>query len=472
MSMSDFDVVVLGGGSAGYAAARTAAGAGLRVAVVEGGSEVGGLCILRGCMPSKTLLASATRMQIVKRAHQLGVRIHGEARFDPQFVKARKEALIGEFASHRQQQLESGKFTFLRGKARFVSPYEVAVEQSNSSPQRIRSRYFVIATGSVINWPEVSGLNQHGVMTSDDLLATAEVPPSAIVLGGGPVALEAAYYWNAAGCRVTLVQRSPHILKTVDADLSSALQEALQNQGIQIHTHTQLRRVEREESLWSVWFQKNGAQTCVTGAALLNALGRRPAVDELALENAGTGLLDQGRVVVDEYQRCNAPHIFAAGDVCGPHEIVHVAIEQAEVAARNIARLARGDDEPLEKWSPKPLVFAVFTEPQLAVAGASEKELKQQGLPFESASYPFADHGKAMVLGETEGFVKLLAHKQTGVLLGGGAVGPQASELIHEIVVALRCSMTAQELARTPHYHPTLSEIWTYPAEELAERCA
>jgi pyruvate/2-oxoglutarate dehydrogenase complex dihydrolipoamide dehydrogenase (E3) component len=167
-------------------------------------------------------------------------------------------------------------------------------------------------------------------------------------------------------------------------------------------------------------------------------------------------------------QQTSQPHIFAAGDVCGPFEVVHIAIQQGEVAARNAARLLAGGPEPLEQMDYRLKLFAVFSDPEVAVVGQGEAELRGQGVAFRAASYPFADHGKSLCMGETDGFVKLLAATGTGEILGGACVGPHAAELIHEIVVAMRFRATAAQLASTPHYHPTLSEIWTYPAEELA----
>lgn len=468
-SLQEFDFVVIGGGSAGFAAARTALAEGMRVAVVDGGPEVGGLCILRGCMPSKAILASANRFTTLRRAAEFGLQA-GNISFDTQEIRRRKEKLVAEFADHRREQLTSGRFPFFRGRAAFLDAHRLGVELLEGGSLTLRSRYFLLATGSVINTPPVPGLDQSGILTSDDLLATAAVPPSVIVLGAGPVALEAAHYYAALGSRVTVVQRSAHFLSGTDPALADAVQEAFIKRGVEVFTGTALRGVEREGSLWTVRFTQGLDEKNVTAAALMNALGRRPATDGLAVEAAGVAL--SGRTIATSpTQQTSAAHIFAAGDVCGPHEIVHIAIQQGEIAARNAARLWRGEEEPLEKIDYRLLVFAAFTEPQIAVAGQPERDLQSAGIPFLSATHPFADHGKSMVLGETEGFVKMWAHRDTGEILGAGVVGPYASELIHETVVALRYRSTVHEFATIPHYHPTLSEIWTYPAEELAEKC-
>jgi len=201
-------------------------------------------------------------------------------------------------------------------------------------------------------------------------------------------------------------------------------------------------------------------------ARVLNALGREPSLR--GLEASGVEVRD-GAVAVAATQQTSQPHIFAAGDVCGPFEVVHVAIQQGEIAARNAARFLKGEGTSAwEQVDYRLKLFAVFSDPQFATVGASEAELAAVRRPFRKASYPFADHGKSIVMGETHGLVKLLTDPATGEILGGTVVGPEASELIHEIAVAMHFRATAADLAAVPHYHPTLSEIWTYPAEELA----
>ena len=208
------------------------------------------------------------------------------------------------------------------------------------------------------------------------------------------------------------------------------------------------------------------ARQTVEAAAILNALGRKPKVAGLGLENVGVDLAD-GVIAVNAHQQTSTPTIFAAGDCCGPFEIVHLAIEQGERAARNAARLLQNDSK-LESMDYRLKLYVVFTEPQVAVVGLSESEARAKNIDHLVASYPFCDHGKSIIMDEMDGFVKLLADKSTREIIGGSVVGPDASELIHEVVVAMRFHATAGELATTPHYHPTLSEIWLYPAEELA----
>lgn len=464
----DFDYIILGGGSAGYASASTAVRCGLRVAVVEGGDEVGGLCILRGCMPSKALLESAHRALSIRRAAEFGLRAEYRG-VDPGAMLARKRRLIDEFASFRREQLESGKFEFIRGRARFLDSHTVEVDRFGAGTLRFTGRAFLVATGSQVNCVEVPGLREAGCMTSDDMLDSERLPRSVIVLGGGAIALEAASYYAGLGAEVTVIQRGPQLLKEVDADVAAALKTALEHRGIRIHVSTVLVRVEKlAEGAKRVHFYQGGTEHAAEAEEIIYALGRRPNTDNLDLERAGV-TFDRNGIKVDTTQQTVASHIFAGGDVCGPFEVVHIAIQQGELAARNATRIMSGAGEALERMDYALKLFAVFTHPEVAAVGATEREVADAGIPFIEAKYPFSDHGKSLVRGEVEGFVKLIATADTRRILGAAVIGPEASELIHEIVVAMRFGATAGQLAQVPHYHPTLSEIWTYPAEALAE---
>lgn len=465
--MKEYDFIVLGGGSAGYAAASTATRLGLKVAVIEGGQEVGGLCILRGCMPSKALIESANRYLTLRRAAEFGLRAE-EIAFCFDEIQARKNRLISEFADYRRKQLESGRFEFYRGWAGFVDPHVVEVKGMDGDTEQVRGASFLIATGSRLKQVPCIGLQETGYLDSDGVLASKHVPKSVIVLGGGAIGIEFAHFYAALGSQVTILQRSEQILKEMDGDVALALTEALKHRGVRIYCHTQLHSAEcTPAGLKRVTFQQSGKMKSVEAEEIVYALGREPQIDGLNLEQAGVDVTC-GRLTVACNQQTNVPHIFAAGDVAGNYEVVHIAIQEGEVAARNAAKLARGAHASLEEIDYRLRLFAVFSSPEIATVGMTERELQTARLSYCVATYPFNDHGKSMVHGETEGFVKLLTAEGTGEIVGAAAVGPHASELIHEIVVAMRFHATAADLAQIPHYHPTLSEIWTYPAEELA----
>jgi pyruvate/2-oxoglutarate dehydrogenase complex dihydrolipoamide dehydrogenase (E3) component len=459
MSDFDFDLAVIGGGSGGYAAARTAVAGGLKTVVIEGSQELGGLCILRGCMPTKALLYAAEVRHLARQGATWGLR-SGDIRFEWAAVQARKDQLIREFADYRVQQLTDGRFTLHRATARFTDPHTLALSKGGT----VRAKHFLLGTGSVVSPPPLPALADVGCITSDDALSLTRLPRSLIVLGGGIVAVEFAQLFARFGVAVTLVQRGEHLLRDFDPDAATVVEDVFRREGIQVCTGTRLTGARREGLTKVVAFEHGGRAVEARAEEILLALGRSPNTAGLGLDHAGVAT-EAGRVITSEEMRTSAPHIYAAGDCTGPYEVVHLAIQQGEVAVHNILHPTqpRAMDYRL-------LLSVVFTDPQVATVGLTEKEARVRGVAFEAASYPFNDHGKSLIMEAKDGFVKLLADPRSGEIIGGACVGPVGGELIHEIVAAMARRMTVRELAVLPHYHPTLAEIWTYPAEELADR--
>jgi dihydrolipoamide dehydrogenase len=460
MKKFDFDLAVIGGGSGGYAAARTAAGAGLKTVVIEGGREVGGLCILRGCMPTKALLYAAEVKHLAEHAGTWGVRA-GKVSFDFKKVMARKAAQIKDFADFRAQQLNDGRFKFIRANAKFLDAH--TVELSNG--KKLTAKNFVIATGSRVAPAPLPQLDEVGYITSDDAVALKQLPKSLIILGGGAIACEFAQFFQRFGVKVTLIQRSENLLKEFDADAGAEIAKVFRREGMQVFTGTKLVDAKRKGKLKTVSFEQNGKIISVAAEEILFALGRVPNTASLNLKNAGVKTETNGRIIANFKMQTSAPHVFAAGDCTGPHEIVHIAIQQGETAVHNI--LQPKSPRKMDYWL---LISVVFTEPQVATVGLTEKAARENKIPFIAASYPFNDHGKSLIMEAKDGFVKLLANPKSGEIIGGSCVGPVGGELIHETVAAMAKRMTVRELTAMPHYHPTLAEIWTYPAEELAEQ--
>jgi len=467
MTEYSFDFVVIGGGSAGYAAARTAHSAGLKVAVVDGAEELGGLCILRGCMPSKTLIESANRQLTIRHAEKFGLKATSQG-VDIRAIRDRKRTLIADFAGYRQGQLEDGRFVLYRGLARFIGTHTLeVVPRDGAASFQITARSFCIATGSEAFAPEVPGLAETGFWTSDDVLDAETLPKKIAVLGGGAIALEMAHYLEAMGCAVTMIQRNTQFLTGLDRECSDVILKAYRGRGMTVHLGTHLERIGKADEGKEIVFTADGHKHTIHVDEVLLAMGRRPGTHGLGLDAAGVSL-HKGKVVVNDRMQTSQPHVFAAGDVCSPLDVVHIAIQQAEIAARNAAALTHGRAVE-ESIDYRLELFGVFSQPQVACVGASEEKLKKDGVSYLAASYPFDDHGKSMVMGETAGFVKMLADAKTGEILGACVVGPEATELIHEVVVAMNFRATVKQFMVIPHYHPTLSEIWTYPAEEIAD---
>ncbi len=456
--MNSFDVAVIGGGSAGYAAARTAHEAGAKVAIIDQG-PLGGLCILRGCMPSKAILRSAEILSYMRRAKEFGL-LDVLPQADLNAIMNRKDSLVNEFAEYRIQQLRDNRFTLYESDASFVSPTELRVGDVNLTTSQT-----IIATGSSIRSVNLPGLETAGYITSDDALQLRTPPKSMLVLGGGPTATELAQFYCRIGTKVTIIQRSDHILSSGDKDLALPLEKQLRSEGMEIFTSCQIQKIEIESKMRVAHFTQSGISKKTSAEVILLALGRRPNIDDLGLENAGIKI-NNGKIIVDSEMRTNQRNIFAVGDVNGLHEVVHEAVKQGEVAGYNATRQglnARNIDNHLP-------IQITFTNPQIASVGLSEKDCVATATPYLSATYPFDDHGKSMCLGETNGHVKLICCKNTGRLIGAHIVGPEASEIIHELIAIMYFRGTAQDILQIPHYHPTLSEILTYPAEDILEQ--
>jgi pyruvate/2-oxoglutarate dehydrogenase complex dihydrolipoamide dehydrogenase (E3) component len=463
----EFDVAVIGGGSAGFAAARTAACLKARVVVIEGGEEIGGLCILRGCMPSKTLLESAHRWHDINRAREFCL-IAKPVKVDMECIQERKRQLIGGFAAYRRKQLRNGDFTLLRGVASFLDAQTVLV--SNGRKQElVTASTFIIATGSAITRVPVPGLWKTGCLTSDEALNLDKIPKRLAVLGGGVIAVELGQFFARVGSKTTILQRSDKIVRNYDPDVSAELERAFEAEGIDVRTGVKLLEVSKAGKRKRILFQRGKKREELVVDEILYAMGRAPALEGLKLENTGV-LLNQGRLEVNDRMATHSPHIFAAGDAVGPHEVVHIAIQQGETAARNAVNYLRGGHEVPEKIDYRLKALVTFTDPEIASVGLTETEAKAKGIDCCSASYPFSDHGKAMIGGHEFGFVKIIAEKSRGEILGAEIIGPHASDLIHELIAVMHYRGTVKELATMPHYHPTLAEIVTYPAEELADR--
>src|SRR6202035_4053001 len=283
--MEKFDFVVIGGGSAGYSGAAAAARLGLKAVCIEGGKEVGGLCILGGCMPSKTLIESANRFSTLRRAKEFGLSA-GHVAFDSSAIIQRKRGFVADFAKHRTEQLTDGKFAFMRGRAEFTDPHHLKVKLMSGGEEEIEGKTFLISTGSVINTIDLDGLNETGFLDSDTALDCERFPRSVVILGGGAIALEFAHFYNSLGLEVTVLQRSNQVIKEADSDIAEGLVTAFRKRGIRVICGTKLKRVERTASGKVVRYECDGEEQVAEAEEVFYALGRKPALQGLGLEKA------------------------------------------------------------------------------------------------------------------------------------------------------------------------------------------
>jgi mercury(II) reductase len=454
---SSYDLIVIGGGSAGYAAARVATDRGKRVALIERG-PFGGLCILRGCMPSKTLLRSSELAHLAAHSEELGVTAK-ELAIDYPAIIRRKDAIIQGFVDYRRQEVTRRELlTLIDGEARFLDPHRVDVNDRELTAPRC-----VIATGSRVFVPDIPGLAEQGYWTSDEALASAALPQRLVVIGGGVIACELGQHFARLGVQVTILERGPHLLRRHDPEFGRALGGYFEEEGITLHTNVQFHEVTRHGRSKMVVISTAGRRLSVHGDEILVAAGRRANINGLDLEAAGVQSGTDG-IIVDEQLRTTHPDIYAAGDVTGTFQLTHIAVGQGEIAAGNAL------DGPVRAADYRIAPDVIFSDPPFARVGLSETDAARLGRPVLTAAYPYDDLGKAICTGQTKGFVKMLADPASGEILGVALLGASAPELIHEAVVAMHYRTTVADLAQIPHFHPTLAEIFTYPAEELAAK--
>ena len=455
----EYDVIVIGGGSGGYAAAKKASDAELKVAIIDGARELGGLCILRGCMPTKALLETSSRMRAIREAGEFGIGI-GEPTVDVDAVRERKTRLIDDFQHYRVKGLENGNFELIRGHAKFVSPHEIEVEGHGI----LKGKTIVVATGSVEMIPDIQGLTDSPYWTSDDIVDLPRIPESVVVVGTGAVGMESAFLFEGLGSKVTIISRSRPLISGVDASLSKAMEARCQDLRIDIIFEQGLTKVQHDGTTFSLTI---GDDTTLSCDQLIMASGRKPNLTGLDLDKAGFPA-DLRRLEIDEFCQTSQAHIFGVGDVSSPLAVVHLAVMQGEAAAKNIVAHLKGA-KMTATWDERLNIFGIFTDPELVELGWNDAEAAKRGFDPVSASYRFDDQGKGEIVGEKHGFVTITADRKSGKILGAAGMGPHVIDYAHTMLVALHQNLTVDEFLQIPSYHPTLGEIWTYVAEELAE---
>jgi len=462
-----FDLIVIGGGSAGHAAARTAASLGLSCALIEAPGPLGGLCILRGCMPSKVLLETSNRMREIHEAKRFGITV-AEPKLDIGTLRARLEELTKDFRDHRLHEMKSSGYELIRATASFTSSHELTLAGEGNQISTATAKAFVIATGSFPSIPKIPGLEGTPYWTSDDVVRMPAVPSRIAIVGSGAIGLEIAHLFEGFGSKVTVIARGGSILSHHDPDLSQALVSESEERGIKFLKNTSLRSVKHEQDKFHLALE--GEVSSLTVDALLIATGREPATSRLGLEKLGIAM-DGKRILIDDRTTTSLSHVFAAGDCASPVPVVHLAVIQGEAAARNAERIIRdGHSEISADWSHATAMSGLFTSPQAVEIGMTEKPAREKGFQTISGTVHYNDQGKGMIAGSMHGFVKIVADAATRRIIGASGVGPIVLETAHVVQLAITNGLTLEEYAAVPHYHPTLAEAWASAAQDAIDQ--
>jgi len=441
--LAEKNIVIIGGGPAGYVAAIHAAHLGASVALVEK-DKLGGTCLNRGCIPTKALVRSAEALLEARRANDFGVDV-GNIKINFPRIMARKSNIVNQLVFGVEQLMKANKISVHRDSGRILSPHLVKVND-----EEIATRKLIIATGSESTPLPVPGLDLPGVLTTDDILELKELPKSLVVIGGSHVGAEFASIFNVLGTKVTIVKRRPLLLEPVDEEIGRRFAQTLPRQGIEVKIGAAVKAIRREGSaLKVVWDTPEGEQG-VEGQMVLMATGRAPYTEGLGLSELGIKIDDRA-IVVNERLETNVEDVYAVGDVLGKSMLAHVASYEGEVAVENALGRSRLADY-------RAVPSCVFTQPEIAGVGITEKAAKESDIPHKVSKFPFAACGRAVAMDETMGMVKMICDAENGRVLGMHIMGPHASDLIAEGVLAIQLGATAKDIAHTIHAHPTLPE--------------
>ncbi len=445
--MSSFDLIVIGAGPGGYVCAFRAAQLGLKVALVDKRSTLGGTCLNVGCIPSKALLHSSEHVTWAKQhAAEHGIKL-GHVDVDlAQFLK-RKDEVVSKLVGGVAQLAKARKITVFTGTASFVSANTVLVAASASEPTRLQARNIVIATGSApVELPFLK-FDGQTVVSSDDAIAFSSVPKKLLVVGGGAIGLELGSVWSRLGSDVTVVEFLPKIVATYDDDIVRNFTRLLTKQGLKIETGAKVTGFAKG----ILTAERDGKKLEFPADKVLVAVGRRPFTDGLALDKAGVQLDEKKRIKVDAHLRTSAQNVWAIGDVVAGPMLAHKAEEDGVAVAEWIAGKAGHIN-----WDLVPAV--VYTSPEVASVGLGEDIAKAKGLSVKVGKFNLAANGRAISMSSTDGYVKIVADDKTDKILGAQILGHNAGELISEIVTHMEYGGSAEDLARTIHAHPTMSE--------------
>jgi dihydrolipoamide dehydrogenase len=455
---TQFDVVIIGAGPGGYVAAIRAAQLGLRVAVIEKDKRLGGTCGLRGCIPTKQMLMSAHVFEQTKHAASFGVNV-GDVTLDYAHVLKRKNDVVAKGAQGVEYLFKKNKVTRFQGFGRLLGGGKVEVAMDDGAKEILQPRYIIIATGSVVR--PIPGFETDGdrVINSDMILDMESVPKSLLVMGAGAVGVEFASVFSRFGSETTIVELMPRLLPLEDEEVSAELLRSFRKRGIKSQLDTRLERLEKTDNGVVVTGKTSkGESVRLEAEKLLVAVGRMPYLENLGLENTKVQV-ERGAIKVDDYCRTGEPNVFAIGDAIPTPWLAHLASKEGILAVEQIA------GKEVEPINMRLVPNCTYCDPEVASVGLTETKARELGYDVKTGKFPFSASPKARIIGETEGFVKIVSEKKYDEVLGVHIIGPHATELIAEACVGMQLETTADELGRTMHAHPTVSESVMEAAE-------
>ena len=451
--MREFDVVIIGAGPGGYVSAIRAAQLGAKVAVIER-NKIGGTCLNWGCIPTKALYYSAKALEAAKHASDFGVNV-GEVSFDLEKAVERKDGVVKKLVGGIEQLLKGNKVEVIRGDGFVEAAGKVSVKKADGT-EELSCKSIIIATGSEPALIPAFNIDRKNVLTSTEMLDIKKVPASLLVIGGGVMGCEFASMFSSFGSSVIIVELLPTILSTEDKMVSRVVAKRYKETGVQVLTEVQVESVKAEDGQVKTTL-KDGREF-ITEKVMV-AIGRSFNSVGIGLDKLGVAI-EKGRVAVDDRMETSVKGIYAIGDVTGKMLLAHVASVQGIVAANN----AMGKDARMD-YSVIPA--GIFTDPEIASVGMREKEADEKGINVAVGRFPYAASGKALGMGETEGFVQIISDPATDKVLGCSIVGAHATDLIGEVALAMKTGATVKDIAETIHAHPTLPEIVMEAAEDV-----
>ena len=444
----EFDLIVIGSGPGGYTGAIQAAQLGLKTGIVEKYSSLGGTCLNVGCIPSKALLDSSEHYHFLETE----IKNHGvnvsKVNLDLSKMIDRKNKVVSELTSGVNYLMKKNKIEKFQGHAQITGPNEVKINNSKT----VQAKNIMIASGSKPRALPFAPFNKTNIISSTEALNLKKLPKSMVVIGGGYIGLELGSVWKRLGVDVHVVEFSDRLCPALDKDISQALLKTLKNQGLKFYLGSKVNEVISKGKNLKVIFEQDKKNQKLEGELALVSIGRIPYTENLGLKNCGIETDDKGFICVNSNYQTSVPSIYAIGDVIGGAMLAHKAEEEG-VAVSEI--IAKGHGHVNYKALPS----VVYTWPEAASVGLTQEQAQDEGIEFKTGKFPFTANGRAKALGCTEGFVKIISHKKTDEVLGVHIIGPRASDMIAEAVLAMEFQASSEDIARSFHAHPTLSEV-------------